>query len=185
MDSEVRALLQKFQDGYASRDLAKLDAFMDLFIAGDELEVIGTGAVKPPKGEWCQGREAVRRLVASDWQFWGNVSFDVGGANIFVKGDVGWLATTGTVTDTIPVEQRYNDYLKYVGGVLVDEERDEQAKTLEIVALGNDIMKALSLSETVVCPFRFTAVAVKEQGTWRFHQMQFSFATTRVPDVRL
>lgn len=185
MDSEVRALLQKFQDGYSSRDLAQVEAFMDLFVAGEELEVIGTGAVKPPEGEWCQGRVAVRRLVASDWEYWGDVAFDVGGAHISVKGDVAWLATTGTVTDTIPAEQRYNGYLKYVAGVLADEKRDEKGKTLEIVSLGSDIVEALPMGEIFVWPFRFTAVAVKEGGTWRFHQMQFSFATTRAPDVRL
>jgi hypothetical protein len=37
---------------------------------------------------------------------------------------------------------------------------------------------------SLVWPIRFTAVAVKSKGRWRFHQMQFSHPTTRFPDVR-
>lgn len=181
---EVRDLLQKFQDGYTRRDLSLLDEFMELFIPGDELEVIGTNALKPGEGEWCLGQEAVRRLVSGDWEHWGEVVFDVAEAHIFVKGEVAWLATKGTVTDTIPVGERYNGYLGYVKQVLEDSQMSTRAKTLEIVSLGSDIVESLSLSETYVWPFRFMAVAVKQEGVWRFHQMQFSFATTRAPDVR-
>ncbi|MFC1878458.1 nuclear transport factor 2 family protein [Chloroflexota bacterium] len=181
---EVRALLANFQEGYARRDLALLDDFMELFIAGDELEVIGTNALEPGSGEWCLGRQAVRALIAADWQYWGDVVFDVKGANIFVKGDAGWLATTGTVTDTIPVDDRYHGYLGYVRELLKDEEKSDKSKTLDIVQLGADIVLGLPLDDTFVWPFRFTAVVVKEAGGWRFHQMQFSFATTRAPDER-
>lgn len=181
---EVRALLSKFQAGYAARDPQRLDQFMELFIAGDELEVIGTNAVTPGGGEWCRGPAAVRTLVENDWKYWGDVVFDVAGAHIYVMGDVGWLATTGTVTDTIPVADRYRGYLEYVQGVLADGEKSTQAKTLDIVRLGNGIVLELPMSETFVWPFRFTAVAVRDAGVWKFHQMQFSFATTSAPDVR-
>ena len=38
--------------------------------------------------------------------------------------------------------------------------------------------------EEYVWPMRFTAVAVREEGGWRFRQMQFSFPTSGIPDVR-
>jgi hypothetical protein len=41
------------------------------------------------------------------------------------------------------------------------------------------------MPETYIWPFRFTAVAVNTDGQWRFHQMQFSFATTEAPDERV
>jgi hypothetical protein len=182
---EVRLLLEKFQDGYTQRDLANLDDFMELFIEGDELEVIGTNALEPGKDEWCRGRQAVRALVASDWEYWGDVSFDLEGAQIHVLGDVGWLATTGTVSDTISVEDRYQGYLSYVEEILEDREISDEEKTLDIVQLGSDIVLGLPLDETFVWPLRFTAVVVRQAGVWRFHQIQFSFATTRAPDERL
>ncbi len=184
MEKEVRALLGRFQDGYARRDPSYLDAFMELFIPGDELEVIGTGALVPGEGEWCIGQEAVRELVASDWEYWGDVKYDVKGASIHVRGDVAWLATTGTVTDTITKEERYSGYLDYVKGVLEEDEMSQREKMLDIVGVGTDIVVALPLSETFVWPFRFRAIAVQDAGEWRFHQMQFSFPTTRSPDVR-
>lgn len=182
---EIRELFTRFQDGYTRRDPVLLDESLKLFIDGDELEVIGTNALEPGRGEWCLGPQAVRELIAGDWEGWGDVVIDVDGANIHVRGDVAWLATTGTVTDTIPVEDRYNGYLGYVRELLKDEEMSEKDKTLDIVGLGADIVLGLPLDETFVWPFRFTAVAVKEAGGWRFHQMHFSFATTRAPDERI
>lgn len=47
---EITALLKSFQDGYVARDLAKIDAFMDLFTP--DAQVIGTGGTLPGKREW-------------------------------------------------------------------------------------------------------------------------------------
>lgn len=182
--AQVRALLQQFQDGYAARDPARLDAFMELFVPTEELEIIGTNAVEPGQGEWCQGRDAARALVAGDWKHWGDVRFDVAGARIWIRGDVAWSATTGTVTDTIPVEDRTTGYLEFVQDILNDQGMPTAAKLREIVQLGNVIVLGLPLPEIYVWPFRFTAVAVRDGQRWRFHQMQFSFATTGAPDVR-
>ena len=185
MDSnQVRALLQEFQDGYAQRDLAKLDEFMELFTPDDELEVIGTNAVVPGQGEWCQGRQATRELVASDWEHWGDVVFDVRGARISVRGEVAWLATAGTLTDTIPEDDGYTGFLDSAERTLKNEELDPQARMLEIVRQGTDLLLEIPQGETYVWPFRFTAVAVNDKGRWRFAQMQFSCPTTRAPDVR-
>ena len=40
----VRTTQQKFQDGYTARDIAKLDAFMQLFAQDEGIEMIGIGA---------------------------------------------------------------------------------------------------------------------------------------------
>ena len=177
-------LLHRFQDGYTRRDLGYVDEFMKLFSDSNELEVIGTNAVEPGTGEWCRSREAVRDLVAGDWEHWGDLVLDIAGAHINISGDVGWLAAKGQLTDTIPHKEQYQGYLAFVKEVLEDEESSDQMKTLDIVALGNDIVSGLALSETYVWPFRFTAVVVRDDGHWRFHQMQFSFATTGLPDER-
>lgn len=182
---QVRMLLAKFQDGYDRRDQSRLDEFMELFSSGDDLELIGTNAVKPGGEEWCLGQAAVRELVGNDWKYWGEVKFDLAGARIQVRGETAWLSTTGTVTDTITKQERYEGYLEYLGAVLDEKHKTEEQKTLELVRLGNDIVLGLPLSETFVWPFRFTAVAVREDGSWLFQQLQFSFATTHSPDVRI
>lgn len=181
--NQVRALLQQFQDGYSARDPENLDAFIELFVQSDDLEVIGTGAVEVSEGEWCRGVQATRELVESDWKHWGDVVYDVQGAYIHVRGDVAWLATTGTVTDVITAEYRYAGYVDYVQGI-VEKDVDAKRKMLDILLLGNELLAGILQGETCTWPFRFTAVAVRDEGRWRFHQMQFSFPTTRPPDVQ-
>ena len=122
--------------------------------------------------------------MASDWEHWGDVIFDVVGAHISVKGDVAWLATTGTVTDTVPEYDGYAGFLDVAERTLKEERLDPQVKMLDIVRQGTDLLLEIRQGETYVWPFRFTAVAVKNQGRWRFAQMQFSFPTNRAPDAR-
>ncbi|MCP4165918.1 MAG: nuclear transport factor 2 family protein [Chloroflexi bacterium] len=181
---DVRTLLQKFQEGYIARNPENLPWFMDLFGPDDTLEVIGTNAVTPGDDEWCRGRAATQALIESDWRYWGDIRFDVAGANIATQGEVAWLSTTGTVTDVIPYSDRYEGYLAYVADTLEEEGVKPKEAMLDIIRLGNDILAGLQLPERCVWPFRFTAVAVKSGGVWRFQQMQYSFATTRSPDVR-
>jgi len=183
---QVRAVLQKLQDGYTKRDPAELDAVMELFVASDDLEVIGTNTAAPGQDEWCRGPEATRALIKGDWseRGWGDVVFDVQGAHITVHGDVAWLATTARVTMSLPAEFCYAYYLESAKGMLDKENADAQSKMLDIVRLGNDLLFELQRGETFVWPIRFTAVAVRVGEKWRFHQMQFSYPTTRLPDVR-
>ncbi len=181
--NQVRALLQKFQDGYFARDLKNLDEFMQLFLQSDDLEIIGTGAVGVDEHEWCRGVEATRELVENDWKYWGDVVYDVQGARIFVRGDVAWLATTATVTDVIAEKERYSGYIDYVQRIAKEDE-DAKQKMIDILLLGNELLAGILKGETCTWPLRFAAVAVRDEGEWRFHQMQFSFPTTRTPDVQ-
>ncbi len=182
---EVRALLQEFQNGYTARDRDRLDRFMDLFVQSDELEVIGTKGIRPGEQEWCCGTAAVRGLIEDDWQGWGDVVFDVDGAHITVQGDVAWLATAATATMTIPTDHVYGGFLAQTKNTLEDEVLSPRDKMIEITRLGADLLFESPLGETFVWPFRFTAVAVRVNGAWKFHQMQFSYSNTRLPDVRV
>ncbi len=80
--ADVRETLQKFQDGYTLRDLSNLDEFMDLFEPGSDTELIGIGASVRGGNEWFQGFDQIRAIIASDWEYWGEVRIDVQGAKI-------------------------------------------------------------------------------------------------------
>ncbi len=99
---EIRSLLQTFQDGYTRRDLTQVDAFMDLFTP--DAEVIGTNGIKPGVDEWYTSRASARELVEGDWDGWGDLRLDVDFASIQVNGNVGWIASSATVTKTIGEE---------------------------------------------------------------------------------
>ncbi|WP_119068213.1 nuclear transport factor 2 family protein [Aggregatilinea lenta] len=180
-DSAVRAVLQRFQDGYTRRDPGALDAFLAaLFVPDDELLVIGTGA-----GEWCYGREEVRTLIESDWLQWGDVELDVRGAVINVLGDVAWVATQGAVASVIGEDAFYQSFLSGVYEHLDSDTLSPQDKVLEIARGVTNVLFETARGDTYIWPFRFTAVLVRRNGRWLFHQIQFSFPTTRVPDLRL
>ena len=181
----VRAVLQRFQDGYTRRSLDNLNEFMTMFVSDDTLEVIGTGALKPGEFEWCLGLAATRELVENDWKGWGDLVLDVQGARIYTSGDAAWLATNATVNMTIPAEQGYADHISYLRARLAEETPAARDLLLDIVRGGSNTLFEFEQGEHFVWPLRFTAVLVRREGRWLFHQMQFSHANTRFPDERL
>jgi hypothetical protein len=182
--NEVRGVLRAFQEGYTRRDAAAVDAFMDLFVPDDDLEVIGTGGVRPGVDEWYLGRAGARELVASDWEGWGDLALDVDGAHIHALGDVAWLAASATVTMSFSAEESYRGYLERIKTVVEETDWPPQEKLLYLLRGGSNTLYELNRGERFVWPLRFTAVLVRREGQWRFHQMEFSFPTAYYPDVR-
>lgn len=183
--AQVRAVLQQFQDGYTRRDHTQLDAALALFAADDAVEIVGTGATNPAgDAEWCLGPAAARRLIESDWQGWGDLRLDVAGARIHVRGEVAWLSTGATVHMTLPPDAVYQDFIDYLPGLIEKEGLSALDKLREIVRGGSNTLFEGLRGDDYTWPLRFTAVLVQEGGEWRFHQMQFSFPTTRFPDER-
>jgi hypothetical protein len=84
---QVQEVLQKFQDGYTTRDKSKLDEFMKLFAPTDKIELIGVGASERGGREWFNGHTAIREIIEGDWTYWGAVDIDVAGAKITVAGE--------------------------------------------------------------------------------------------------
>jgi len=184
MDSqvEIRSLLQRFQDGYTQRDLGQVDPFMDLFT--DDAEVIGTNGVKPGVDEWYMDRASARELVAGDWQGWGDLRLDLDSMSVHSRGDVGWVAASGRVIQTIGSEN-YAAYLDFVRKFLDDSNLSAEQKLLYILRGGTNAVYELRRGEKFVWALRFTAVVVHETNRWKFAQMNFSFPTVTFPDVRL
>jgi hypothetical protein len=182
---EVRALLQDFQDGYTRRDLKTLNGFMELFSSDKDIEVIGSGALNPGKGEWCLGMDAIRKLVENDWKYWGNLILDVAQARIHTLVDNAWISTSGTVTYVIENEQFIRDTFKEVSEILNKKEGSEQQRLLQIQREIAEMLHETGQGDKYIWPVRFTAILVKQNGLWYFHQIHFSHSTSRLPDVRL
>jgi hypothetical protein len=177
--------LRKFQHGYSERDVDKLDEFLELFTDRAELEVIGTGAVILGDREWCVGKDAARQLIEDDWLHWGDVLLDVEGARIRSSGEVGWLATAGTITHTKPPEERAANFLRYVRRSLeADDGADAEERLLDILRGGSKTLYATRQSVQYVWPFRLTAVVTELDQAWYFEQVHFAFPTSHFPDVR-
>jgi len=179
---EIRQLLQIFQDGYIHRDLSQVDLFMELFTP--DAEVIGTNGVKPGVDEWYMDRSSARELIAGDWEDWGDLRLDLDSMSIHSRGDVGWVATSATVTKLIGAEN-YSSYLEFIKTFIDNPDIGAEQKLLYILRGGTNTVYELRRGEKFVWALRFTAVVVREADGWKFAQMNFSFPTVYFPDVRL
>ena len=170
----VRAVLQRFQDGYATRDVTKLDDFMTLFAPNEDIELIGIGAAKRAANEWFTGQPAIRDIVEGDWTYWGNVELDVAGAQIHVHDEVAWLTTTGAVIQTQVFDKALPQYLQQMKALLENAELDPDTQLIEVTHFGMRRLRERLKGMGYAWPFTFVAVLTKSGGTWRFHTIHWS-----------
>jgi hypothetical protein len=182
---EVREALRNFQEGYRSRSVEKIDSFMELFVPEADIELIGTGGIEPGDDEWCLNRKSVRGLIEDDWNYWGDVNIQVEEASVHIHDVVAWVSAPGTVVRSLNPNQSYQNYLDNIQCMLEqDKETGAQEKLLEVLRGASNTLYEAQKGPTYIWPFRFTAILALTAGQWRFHQVQFSFPTTRFPDVR-
>lgn len=173
---EIRQVLQKFQTGYLARDLTKLDEFMELFIPGEESELIGIGASARNENEWFQGATRIREIIESDWTYWGDVRLEVEQAKISFKGEVAWLSTVGAIlqTDHINTDEVTEYSLNQMRELLARESLSPKQRLVEATHFGVRRWREREKSAGYPWPFTFTAVLVHLEGAWRFHTIHWS-----------
>jgi hypothetical protein len=172
--TDVRAVLQKFQDSYTARDLTRLDEFMQLFVQDNSIEMIGIGAAKRADAEWFEGVERVREIIESDWKYWGDVQLDVDGAKITVRGEVAWLSTTVTVTQTQAFDTAIQFHLNDMKAIFDQEGLSADEKLMEATHYGMRRLRERAKGLGYSWPFTFTAILVKEGAEWRFHTLHWA-----------
>ena len=171
---EIRAVLQKFQHGYDERNLERLDSFMNLFVAKDDVELIGIGAAQRGGYEWFEGLDKVREIIQSDWEHWGNVVIDVACAKINVHGEVAWLSTTGILEQTDHFNKTLPFFLKQMKDLLEDEDKTPDEQLVEATHYGMRRLRERLKKVGHPWPFVITATLEKEAGHWRFHTIHWS-----------
>ncbi len=172
--SEIRSVLQKFQDGYIARDVANLDAFMRLFVQDESIEMIGIGAAKRAANEWFEGLQRIREIVENDWHYWGDVRLDVDGAKITINGETAWLSTTGTVTQTQAFDTAIEFHLNDMKAIFDREGLSADEKLMEVTHYGMRRLRERSKGIGYSWAFTFTAVLVEVGSDWRFHTLHWA-----------
>jgi hypothetical protein len=171
--AQVRQVLGRFQDGYTTRDVSKLDEFMELF-SPDDVELIGIGASVRGGNEWFEGLEAIREIVESDWTYWGDVVIDVEGARITVLGDVAWLSTSGDLVQTPVLDKAMTFYVQQMQEMIENENLDPGTRLMEATHFGLRRLREKHLGSGHRWPFVLTAVLARGEDGWRFRQVQFA-----------
>ena len=172
--AEITAVLERFQELYDARDVSRLDEFMELVSASGSAELIGIGAAVRGGPEWFESHEAIREIIKSDWEYWGNVKLDVQGARVESCGDVAWLSTTGKLIQTQSFDKALPFYLDSMKKLMEDEESSDDDKLIEATHFGMRRIRERHLGLGHAWPFTFTAVLVLENGKWRFRMIHWS-----------
>lgn len=178
---EVRAVLKCYRLLYAARDGDRLDEAMELFVPGDEPEMIGTEAVGRGDPDWAVGAADIRILTEWDWRWWWDVELDAAAARISVSGDVAWASVPGALVQsdlaregtrefaretTIP---RLRAELAGADGSL--EERLDAVAQLA-AARARELRAPLGHRRALT----FSAVLVRRAGRWLLHTTHWSIA---------
>lgn len=177
---EVRKVLQKFQEGYAKRDINLIGSYMeDLFSKESDALIVGTA-----DSEWCLGIEEMKEIIQSDWKYWGDLKLDIDGAIVSSYGDVAWLTTEGVVCSISSEDKMYNKYVEKIKDNLVNDvsSKDKLIDTLKSISI---CLYEINLGEEVIRPIRFSAILINNDGRWKFHNIHFSHPTVLPADVRI
>lgn len=179
---EIKAVLEKLNEGYQKRDIKQVDEYLNsLFINDDSLYILGTST-----DELCTGINGVKELLKSDWQYWGDVSLQLDKAIINVNGDMAWFATPGTVKYSFEHNQeRYDGYVEFA----LEKANDKRMTAEQRTAFINWVM-ALTYHQQDIqkrdyfCSMRLSGVMIKKNSQWKISQSHFSMAKGVFADQR-
>jgi hypothetical protein len=178
---QIKSVLTRFQEGYATRNIEKVDSFMDeLFAKDDNSIIIGTGY-----SEWKTGSAEIRELVENDWKEWEKLEIDIENAKIHVEGSAAWVATTAVCTLTLTMDFIMNGAIHMTQGIIGEEEMGAKEKMMTLLQLISRVLYEESRGKKFKYPLRLSAGLVKREDKWLIHQMHFSFGNQLFPDVRI
>ncbi|MBN2796531.1 MAG: nuclear transport factor 2 family protein [Clostridia bacterium] len=168
----ARETLKAFYEGYQTRKLEEIDAFMTLFSQSEDVEMMGIGATEPGAYEWFKGFEAIKEIIISDWTYWGNVTFEVDNAHIYENGDMAFFTTYGTLTQNTD-NSASMPFFKNQMKELLEKEEDASDQMFEAVHFG--IRRLLEQRRGIGAEYKLviSGALVKEE-IWRFIMLHWS-----------
>jgi len=177
----VRKALEKLQNAYIDRDCEKVDEFMnENYVDDDDALIIGTSG-----DEVCKGKEMIRQLLHDDWKYWGQVTFDLDNAYVYVRDSVAWFATDAICIMEITEDTLNQKGVNYLKSIVDEEKMPNKEKLLEMINYAVQNLTEQMKGSTFKWPIRVTGVLEKRDGKWLFHNLHFSFPGNRFPQVRL
>jgi hypothetical protein len=178
---DVSAILNKFQAGYDKRDVSEVDEYVRDLFDEDDVLIIGTRAFSAEDKEWCEGIEAVKKIVEWDWKYWGDLKMEIEKARIRINGNTAWVAMVGTSESRQTKEAGYEKGMKAIRDWQNQKKYQENPREF-LLWLSYYTSRMLwdfeqTGGEEFVYPIRITAVLSNKKGKWLFNQMEFSYPT--------
>ena len=178
-------LIQKFEAGYKSRNQEILSDYMNsVFASNVEITAIGTSAVSTDSDEWCIGYEAVSKLIADDWLYWGELTLDFTQLYSDQVNDSAFVSICGTVYEKMTTDS-YNKFrLSLVNDVIKRDDLDDKTKLIEILSGISNTLMETNKGDDYFWPVRITGYLIRENENWKFKHIHFSYPIEFYPQVR-
>ena len=112
MRDQILETFYKLESGYKNRDEETIDEFMDIISDSEDVQMIGIGATEPEAYEWFTGKEQIKEIILSDWEFWGDVHFDIPNMRISEKDGVAWFSLCAELEQVEMKEDSWKFYLE-------------------------------------------------------------------------
>jgi len=173
MNSDIINTFKQFEQGYNNRDAETIDEFMRLFSDAPDSQMLGIGASEPSAYEWFTGKDEIKEIILSDWQYWGNVNFDIANIRITQMGGVAWFSLCASLEQLEVNEEAWAFYAKQMKELLEDKNSKAPDAIFEAAHLGIRRVRERNLGAGYQLKMVITGVLVKEE-TWKFHTLHWS-----------
>jgi len=173
MKQEIIRTFRQFEEGYKKRNSDEIDQFMELFCDDSEAQMIGIGATEPGKYEWFTGKKEIQEIILSDWQYWGDVQFDIENIRISEKNDVAWFSLCATLEQIESSEETWGFFEKQMKELLEDKTKNAHDRMFEAAHFGVRRVRERNLGVGHKWKMVITGVLVKED-IWKFHALHWS-----------
>lgn len=165
--------LQKFIEGYTSKDLSKIDEFMNIFSSKKDIQMIGIGATKPGAYEWFSGIDEIKEIVISDWTNWGTVVFEKDTLRTSGHTDVLWFSICAQLAQKELSEETWDFFRTQMNDILNKEEMNAHDKMFEAAYYGMNRVREKNLGVGYMYDMVITGVMIFED-TWKIHTLHWS-----------
>jgi hypothetical protein len=177
----IRTLLQSYQDLYRARDVARLDEAMKLFVPDEQVEMVGTEAVRRGGPDWALGHDGVRALTEWDWRYWLEVELDVAGARVAVDGAVAWVTLAGALVQSERGREGTCAFVRqtslaWLWRTLADEEQTLEQRLVAVAQVAAARARELQAPVGHRWALTFSAVLVRRDDAWLFHTTHWALA---------
>lgn len=178
---EIIKVLEKYQEGYAKRDLSILDTYCEeVFTNDDQSIVFGTDG-----GEYFKGKDAAKEITGSDWQWWGDFDLNIKEAYISVYGDMAWVSSKAILRKDHSAERVYNSLKQLYVDYLPTQNISTEETLLKMLWRTTKRLYEAERGDVYIIPMRFAGVMLKKDGKWRFQHLHFSDNVDGMPEERV
>jgi len=173
MQEEIIKTFKTFEEGYTKRDADKIDTFMTLFSGREDTQMIGIGATEPGEYEWFTGKEEIKEIILSDWEYWGDVKFDIDNMRISQNGETAWFSLCATLAQIESNDETWGFFAQRMKDMLEDEAQSAHDRIFEAAHFGVRRVREKNLGAGYPWKMVITGVLVNEGG-WKIHTLHWS-----------